>query len=111
MRFGELVFVGVAMDGYSLYSIHAHELGEAFNWDFGCACDKLHQFSKALLAVLLHHFPEPDNDLITWVVARVVSVFLQVLDVHFGHSGHQKLELLCLEEGNALLGDNLVEPL
>jgi hypothetical protein len=111
MGLGELMLVGVTVDGDPLDAVHADELGEPFDWDFGCSGDELDQLGKVLLAVCLNHFPEPNNDLVSWGIARVICILFQVLHIHFGHSGDQQLQFFGLEVRYALLRDDFVESL
>ena len=110
MGFGELMFAGVPVYGNALDAVHADEVREALDWYFGSAGNELHQFGQILLRVLRDDLPKPDDDLICWVVAGVVRVFLHVLHVHLGHPRNEQLQLLGLEIADALLGDDLVEP-
>jgi hypothetical protein len=99
------------MDRNALDAVHAHQLGEAFHWNLGCPSDELDQLGQLLLAVFLHHLPEPQDYLVGGFIARVVNIILEILDVDSWHARYQQLQLLGLKEGNALLGDYLMESL
>ena len=111
MGFGELMNAGVAMDGDALDAVHADQLRKPLDWDLGCSGDELDQLGEVLLTVLLHHLPEPHDDLVCWRIARIVCILLQVLDVHLRHSRDQQFQLFGLEVRDAFLGHDFMETL
>lgn len=111
MGFGELMNAWVAMDGDALDAVHADQLRKSFDWDLGCSGDELNQLGEVLLTVLLHHLPEPDDDLIRWRIARIVCILLEVLDVHLRHSRNEQFQFFGLEVRDAFLGHDFMEAL
>lgn len=74
-------------------------------------CHKVQHMLEVLLVQRLNVVPEPQDDLISGLVAGVEGVLLQVLDVNLIFAVDDHVELVGLEDGEELGGDDGVDAL
>ena len=78
-----MVNLWVTVDGDALdAAVHADQLRKSLDWDLGCSGDELNQLGEVLLTILLHQFPEPNDDLIRCRIALIICISLPIFHIY-----------------------------
>ncbi|GIX66156.1 uncharacterized protein BcabD6B2_55920 [Babesia caballi] len=109
VRRGQAVAGEGAVDGDELRAAHTHEVLETADGHAARAGDKLQKGSEGVLVEPLQKLPEPHNLIAGLGVVDVLHVLAQVGEVNGGDAADEQLELLVVENGNQLRGNQLLE--
>jgi hypothetical protein len=110
-------------------AVHAFKVGEPVEWCFACSGHKLQELGTFLARepgdgtgkkkeISLHRStgyseecspPKPLNLWTARCVVVILCVGLPIVNVDIGQAGNEQLELLLIENGNELCGDDVVE--
>jgi hypothetical protein len=111
VRAGKPLLVAiVAVDVESIDTVHAFQFLESVQRHLGRARDELQKLGPLLLVERPHRTPEPLDLLRRSSVVVVFGVALPVIHVDIGKTRDEKLKLLLREDGDEVLGDNIMEP-
>lgn len=97
------------MDIESAETVHALEFFETVERHFARTGDELKQLRTLFLIVRAHRTPEPLNLRRCGRIVVVFSIALPVIDVNFGKTRDQKLELVLIEDCNQFCRDDLMK--
>lgn len=110
MRAGQPLLVAiVAVDVEPVDAVHALQLLEAVQRHLGRPRDELEELGPLFLVERAQGAPEPLDLLRGSRVVVVLGVALPVIHVDIGQTRDEKLELLLVEDGDEVLGDDVVE--
>lgn len=111
VRAGKPLLVAiVAVDVEAIDTIHALQFLEPVQRHLGRARDELQKLGPLFLVERAHRAPEPLNLLRGGSVVVVFSVALPVIHVNVRETRDEQLKLLFREDGDEVLGDNVMEP-
>jgi hypothetical protein len=97
------------LDGETSRSIATLQILETIDRNTGSSCGKLKETTLLFSVPCADNFPEVLNDLVLFLIATIVGVFLPVVDIDISNTANKQFKLTFIENVNKVSRDQFIE--